>query len=71
MSLDATHSYLTRIGTVTVDEKGVVYLKDFDGEGCTCRDVATLALARTIGVLQKELMAQIERPGGSGKVGCD
>jgi hypothetical protein len=71
MSLDATHSYLTKMGGVSIAADGHVRVEGFDGDGCTCRDVATLALVWAIGVLQKELMAQIERPGGSGKVCCD
>jgi hypothetical protein len=68
MSLDATESSLTRTGEVHMLESGEIYLTGFDGEGCTCRDVATLALVWAIGKLQEELRQQIERPGGSGNV---
>lgn len=72
MSLDATEVKLTKVGTVEMRADGEVYLQGFKGSaGCSCRDVATLALVWAIGKLQRELKAQIERPGGSGNVGID
>lgn len=71
MSLDATEVRLTSPGTLTLHKDGTVMLEGFEGEDCTCRDVATLALAWAIGKLQAELVAQIERPGGSGNVSVD
>jgi hypothetical protein len=69
MSLDATESKLTRYGEVILHLGGDITVSGFDGENCTCRDVATLALVYAIGRLQEELMWQIMKPGGSGKVG--
>jgi hypothetical protein len=68
MSLDAEESRLTKIGTVTIKPDGMVIVKGFNGEGCTCRDVAVLAVTHAIQVLSRELMADIEKPGGSEKV---
>lgn len=68
MSLDATETRLTEIGSLVIDADGSVMLAGFKGDNCTCRDVATLALAWAIGKLQTELTAQIEKPGGSGNV---
>jgi hypothetical protein len=71
MSLDATEVKLTKTGKLTLREDGSIYLTGFDGENCTCRDVATLALVWAIGRLQEELEWQIRKPGGSGNVGID
>lgn len=68
MSLDATEVRLTKIGTVTIQPDGEVLVKGFQGENCSCRDVCVLALTHAIQVLSRELMADIEVPGGSGKV---
>lgn len=69
MSLDATEVKLTRYGTVEMREGGEVYLNGWQGcTGCSCRDVATLALAITIERLQEELRWQIMKPGGTGNV---
>jgi hypothetical protein len=72
VSLDATEVKLTKTGSLQISPDGEVYLTGFVGsEGCTCRDVATLALVWAIGKLQKDLKAQIEKPGGSGNVAID
>jgi len=62
---------LTKTGSVEMRADGSVYLEGFEGDGCTCRDLATLALVWAIGKLQEELMWQIRQPGGSGNVGID
>jgi hypothetical protein len=71
MSLDAQESRLTKIGTVTIKRDGMVIVKGFDGDKCTCRDVVVLALTHAIQVLSRELMADIEKPGGSDKTAID
>jgi hypothetical protein len=69
MSLDATEVHLTRAGRLEL-EGGEVQLIGFEGsDGCSCRDVAVLALSYAIGVLQSELDATIRKPGGTGKTG--
>lgn len=67
MSLDAQPVRLTKYGRVTI-ENGFVLVEDFKGKDCSCRDVAVLAVTHAIGVLQKELMAAIQKPGG-GRIG--
>lgn len=64
--LDANKAKLNRVGEVVITKSGIL-VHGFDGEGCTCRDVAALALVWAIGELQKDLLATMERPGG-GKV---
>ena len=64
MSLDANPAILTAIGTITIEPDGNIRIDGFDGDGCTCRDVAVLAMTYGIGVLQRELMAVITAPGG-------
>jgi hypothetical protein len=68
MSLDATNVRLTRVGRVVVNHDGSVDVSGFDGENCSCRDVCVLAMVHAMQVLSRELMADIEIPGGSGKV---
>ena len=62
--LDADEAKLTKIGDVFVIAGGEVQIEGFDGDGCTSRDVAALAIVHAIGVLQRELMAVLEKPGG-------
>ena len=68
MSLDADPVRLTRKGTVTIRPRatgGVQILYDgFEGKGCTCRDVAVLAGLWAIGELQREVMLDVQQPGG-------
>jgi hypothetical protein len=63
MSLDAKTSQLTQHGTVTVEAGGIV-VTGFAGDNCSCRDVAVLACIWAIGELQRELMKDVEQPGG-------
>jgi hypothetical protein len=62
--LDADPAILTKIGTITIAPDGWIHIEGFDGDGCTCRDVSALAMVHAIGVLQRELMATLEKPGG-------
>lgn len=75
MSLDAEISRLTKLGNVTIygnPKYGIqVIVKGFEGENCSCRDVAVLACAWAIEVLAREMRADIERPGGNMSVGID
>lgn len=68
--LDGDEARLTKTGTVTVCTEGRlrVVVEGFRGEGCSCRDVAALAMAWAIGELQRELVKTLEKPGG-GSVG--
>lgn len=68
MSLDATEVRLSRFGKVVINADGTVDVSGFDGENCSCRDVCVLAMVHAMQVLSRELMADIEVPGGSGKV---
>lgn len=63
MSLDATHSKLTKVGRIVIED-GQVLVEGFDGEGCSCRDVAVLACMHGIEVLTQEARKSIEKPGG-------
>lgn len=68
MSLDATKTKLTQHGTVTIgrDASGrtrIIY-EGFKGDACTCRDVAVLAGLWAIGELQREVMLDVQAPGG-------
>ena len=64
--LDANEAKITKTGTVTVDTDGQcrVWVEGFQGNNCSCRDVAALAMAWAIGELQRELVATLQRPGG-------
>jgi hypothetical protein len=66
MSLDAEHTRLTKLGTVTIFSEGEIRIvvDGFEAENATCRDVAVLATTWAIGELSRSLMADIERPGG-------
>jgi hypothetical protein len=74
MSLDANISRLIKVGTVTIHPKaegGVqIVAEGFEGTNCSCRDVAVLACMWAIGELQREVMRDIEAPGG-GAIGVD
>lgn len=63
MSLDAETTKLTQHGTVTV-EAGRIVVTGFEGDNCSCRDVAVLACIWAIGELQRELLKTVEQPGG-------
>jgi len=69
MSLDQDPVKLTGVGTVVIRPcaiKGGVEItfEGFQASGATCRDVAVLAAVWAIGALQRELMKDIEQPGG-------
>lgn len=67
--LDANHSFLTKPGRVVVEANGTS-VEGFEAHDASCRDVAALALVWAIGVLQRELQATLEKPGG-GNVSVD
>lgn len=67
MSNDATPIRLTQFGTVEIPPEGpegMIVITGFEGENCTCRDVAIMACAWAIGRLQREMLKSIEKPGG-------
>jgi hypothetical protein len=64
MSLDAETSRLTKHGRVVIEPDGLITVEGFGGDNCTCRDVAVQAMVWAIGVLQKDVLACIETPGG-------
>lgn len=69
MSLDADEMKLTRPGRITIYPQpgptGVQIIADgFDGEGCSCRDLAVMAQIWAIGVLQESLLEDVMKPGG-------
>jgi hypothetical protein len=68
MSNDATPIRLTKIGKLTIctDPRLPVRIEGFEGENCSCRDVAILACMWAIGQLQRAATGDIERPGGGG-----
>lgn len=68
--LDAKEARLSKNGTVTVSSEGkfCVVVEGFQGDNCSCRDVAALGMVWAIGELQRELMATMQKPGG-GRVG--
>ena len=68
LSLDATEVRLRRFGKVVINADGTIDVSGFDGENCSCRDVCVLAMVHAMQVLSRELMLDIEVPGGSGKV---
>lgn len=74
MSLDADTAVLTKFGTVTVQPPSdgwvQIRVEGFEGNGCTCRDVAVQACLWAIGELQREVLRTIEKPGG-GLIGVD
>lgn len=63
MSLDATHSRLTKVGRIVI-EGGRVLVEGFEGDNCSCRDVAVLACMHGVEVLAQEARKTIEQPGG-------
>jgi hypothetical protein len=63
MSLDAEHMRITDHGTVTVGP-GSIVVDYFEAEGASCRDVAVLACAWAIGELQREMLKDLQEPGG-------
>lgn len=67
MSLDATHSRLTKVGRIVI-EGGHVLVEGFDGDNCSCRDLAVLACMHGMEVLAQEARKTIEQPCG-GQIG--
>lgn len=63
MSLDATHSQLTKVGRIVI-EGGHVLVEGFEGDNCSCRDLAVLACMHGMEVLALEARKTIEQPGG-------
>lgn len=61
---------LTRTGTVLM-HKGRIYTSGFSAPDCMCREVAIHALLWAIGEMQREIVALIETPGGTGNVAAD
>ena len=55
---------LERAGTILMHD-GKIYLDGFEADGCMCREVAIHALIWGIGQMQQELVALIDRPGGT------
>lgn len=66
--LDEMH--ITKNGSIEITNKGI-FIKDFDGECESCRELAVLALLYGIGELQRELTELLKVPSGSGKVVLD
>lgn len=66
--LDADKAKLTQFGSVKVLSHGRIEVDGFEGDGCTCRDVAALAMLWAIGELQRDLMATLESPDGGNSV---
>jgi hypothetical protein len=69
MSLDATKSYLTDLGVVSIfpgepGREAHIEVSGFEGRNCSCRDIAVLACLWAIGELQREILRTIEQPGG-------
>ncbi len=67
MSLDAQESRLTRYGRIVI-EGGEVVVEGFEGQNCSCRDIAVLAAAYGVLVLTEQMRATIQKPGG-GRIG--
>lgn len=58
---------LRKAGTLLMHD-GRIYTSGFRANDCMCREVAAHALIWAIGEMQRELVALIERPGGTGNV---
>lgn len=69
--LDATETKLTRVGTLTIDtDTACIYVDGFSAKDGSCRDVAALACAWGIGMLQAELLTILQSPeGGRSAIG--
>jgi len=67
--LDEFPSFLTKYGRVVIEAHNTS-VEGFGAHEASCREVAALALVWAIGVLQRELQATLEKPGG-GNVGVD
>ena len=63
--LDAEPGRITKTGIVEVTTDRGININGFEAEGCTCRDVAALAMTWAIQQLSDELQKVLERPGQS------
>lgn len=54
---------LTKFGKVTITPEGIT-VSGFEGDGCSCRDVANLAASWAATELSRELHKNIAEPGG-------
>lgn len=61
---------LIKIGSILMHE-GKIQIQGFEGDDLGCREVCIHAMLWAIGELQREIMADIEKPGGSGNVSLD
>lgn len=59
---------LDMVGTILMHD-GHIHIDGFGADECGCREVAIHAMLWAIGELQREIAADIAKPGGSGKVG--
>jgi len=64
MSLDDDVTKLTKLGTVTVTAGESIVVSGFEGDNCTCRDVAVQACLWAIAELAREALKDVESPGG-------
>lgn len=61
---------LSKTGTILM-HNGEIQIQGFEGDNLGCREVCIHAMLWAIGELQREVIADIEKPGGSGKVALD
>jgi len=54
---------ITKHGTVTISPEGI-HCGGFKARNASCREVAIMACAWAIGELQREMLRDIEEPGG-------
>ena len=66
MDLDASEISIRRLGRVVVTEGGEVEISGFEGNNCSCREVAVLAMTHALETLQKRLRESISKPGAAG-----
>lgn len=61
--LDANKAKLTKTGKITITADEII-VEGFEGDGTSCRDLAVLAMMWGIGELQKDVVADLQEPGG-------
>lgn len=61
---------LRKTGSILMHE-GKIQIQGFEGDNLGCREVCIHAMLWAIGELQKEVMEDIEKPGGGGNVSLD
>lgn len=66
MGLDASEISIRRLGRVVITEGGEVEISGFEGNNCSCRDMAVLAMSHAMQTLQKRLHESISKPGAPG-----